>query len=129
MNETWEIRVLYDGECPLCSREIRFLERLDRGRGRIAVEDIAAPSFDAGGYGLDDAQVMARIHGALPGVVLAQQGNIRGRRPYRGDVVQIDVRKILLGAERDTQTMQTAGAATKILASFDVIGFFAPGRL
>ena len=26
MNGPWQIRVLYDGDCPLCSREIRFLE-------------------------------------------------------------------------------------------------------
>jgi predicted DCC family thiol-disulfide oxidoreductase YuxK len=62
----WQIRVLYDGECPLCSREIRMLRKRDRGRGRIDFEDIAAPGFDAGRYGLDQAGVMARIHGVLP---------------------------------------------------------------
>ena len=61
-----QIKLLYDGQCPLCSREIRFLERLDRGRGRIQFEDIAAPRFDPGVYGLDASQVMARIHGVLP---------------------------------------------------------------
>jgi predicted DCC family thiol-disulfide oxidoreductase YuxK len=62
----WEIRVLYDGECPLCAREIRMLERLDRGRGRIAFEDIAAQEFDASRYGLTFEDVMARIHALLP---------------------------------------------------------------
>jgi predicted DCC family thiol-disulfide oxidoreductase YuxK len=66
MNGPWQIRVLYDGECPLCSREIRFLERRDRGRGRIQFEDIARPDFDPAIFGLDARQVMARIHGALP---------------------------------------------------------------
>jgi len=66
MNQDWHIRVLYDGECPLCSREIRFLASRDRGRGRIQFEDISHPSFDAGRYGLDAAQVMGRIHGVLP---------------------------------------------------------------
>jgi predicted DCC family thiol-disulfide oxidoreductase YuxK len=66
MNPQWQIRVLYDGECPLCSREIRFLERLDRGRGRIEFADIAEPSFDPAAYGLDSRALMARIHGALP---------------------------------------------------------------
>jgi predicted DCC family thiol-disulfide oxidoreductase YuxK len=66
MNGSSQIRVLYDGECPLCSREIRFLERRDRGRGRIQFEDIADPSFDPGAYGLDASEMMARIHGVLP---------------------------------------------------------------
>jgi predicted DCC family thiol-disulfide oxidoreductase YuxK len=67
MSESWQVKVLYDGECPLCSREIRFLEKRDRGRGRIAFEDIAAPGFDPARYGLDAERVMARIHGVLPG--------------------------------------------------------------
>ena len=66
MKAPWQIKLLYDGDCPLCSREIRFLERRDRGRGRIQLEDIAAPAFDPGVYGLDASQVMARIHGVLP---------------------------------------------------------------
>lgn len=66
MKEPWQIRLLYDGDCPLCSREVRFLERRDRGRGRIQFEDIAGPSFDPGLYGRDAGQLMARIHGVLP---------------------------------------------------------------
>jgi predicted DCC family thiol-disulfide oxidoreductase YuxK len=64
--ETWQIRVLFDGECPLCAREIRFIEWLDRGRGRIEFEDICKPSFDPSAYGLDAVRVMARMHGVLP---------------------------------------------------------------
>lgn len=63
---SWQVKVLYDGDCPLCAREIRGLRRLDRRRGRLAFEDIAAPDFDAGRYGLDQDTVMARIHGVLP---------------------------------------------------------------
>lgn len=66
MTNPWEIRVLHDGDCPLCQREIRVLERLDRGRGGIQFEDISEASFDPGVYGLDAATVMARIHGVLP---------------------------------------------------------------
>jgi predicted DCC family thiol-disulfide oxidoreductase YuxK len=61
----WRIKVLYDGECPLCLREIRFLRGRDRD-GRIAFEDIARPDFDPTVYGLDRATLMARIHGVLP---------------------------------------------------------------
>ena len=66
MNGSSQITVLYDGDCPLCSREIRFLERRDKGRGRIQFEDIAEPSFDPGAYGLDAGKGLARIHGVLP---------------------------------------------------------------
>jgi len=63
---TWEVKILYDGDCPLCAREIRMLRRLDGGRRRIAFEDIAAPGHDAAVYGLDHATLMARIHAVLP---------------------------------------------------------------
>jgi len=61
-----EITFLHDGECPLCAREVAMLRRLDRGRGRLAFDDIAAPGFDASRYGRSQAELMARIHGVLP---------------------------------------------------------------
>jgi predicted DCC family thiol-disulfide oxidoreductase YuxK len=61
-----DFRILYDGECPLCVREISMLRRLDRGRGRLDCEDIAAPGFDAARYGRTQHELMARIHGVLP---------------------------------------------------------------
>jgi predicted DCC family thiol-disulfide oxidoreductase YuxK len=64
--DAFEIALLYDGECPLCAREIAGLRRLDRGRGRLRFVDIAAPGFDASRYGRTRAELMARIHGALP---------------------------------------------------------------
>lgn len=62
----WEIRILLDGQCPLCAKEGRLLERLDAGRGRIDLEDLSAPDFDPTVYGLDQATIEARIHGILP---------------------------------------------------------------
>lgn len=61
----FEVEVYYDGDCPLCLREIRLLQRLDR-RGRIRFTDIAAPGFDAGPTGLTWQELMDRIHGRLP---------------------------------------------------------------
>ena len=49
-----------ESECPLCAREIRVLRRLDRGRRRIDFEDMAAPAFDAGRYGLTARDVIDR---------------------------------------------------------------------
>jgi len=60
-----EITLLYDGDCPLCAREVALLRRLDR-RGRLGFEDIAAPSFDAAARGRTQTELMARIHGVLP---------------------------------------------------------------
>jgi predicted DCC family thiol-disulfide oxidoreductase YuxK len=59
--------VLIDGGCPLCRREADLLRRLDRGRGRLALEDIAAPGFDPGRYGVTMDALMGTIHGVLPG--------------------------------------------------------------
>lgn len=63
---SWDFRILYDGDCPLCVREVAMLRRLDRGRGRLDLEDIAAPAFDASRYGRTQLELMARIHGVLP---------------------------------------------------------------
>ncbi len=60
-----EVEVFFDGDCPLCVREITLLRRLDR-RGRIEFTDIAAPAFDAAEVGLSWQALMDRIHGRLP---------------------------------------------------------------
>ena len=44
---TWYVEAFYDGDCPLCVREVNLLRRLDRKRQRIRWTDIAAPDFDA----------------------------------------------------------------------------------
>jgi len=59
------VQVFFDGDCPLCMREIRMLRRRDR-HARIVFTDIAAPGFDASAYGKDRDALMARIHGRLP---------------------------------------------------------------
>lgn len=59
------VEVYYDGACPLCSREIRFLARRDRHR-RIRFTDIADPDFDAWAETGRPLEVLhARIHGRL----------------------------------------------------------------
>lgn len=54
--------VFFDGQCPLCTREIALLRRFDR-RGAIRFTDIAEPGFDARAIGVSPADLMARIHG------------------------------------------------------------------
>lgn len=62
----WDVQVFFDGDCPLCVREIGLLRRLDRGGGRIGFVDIADPAFDAAEHGLDGRDLMAEIHALLP---------------------------------------------------------------
>ena len=65
MSRGHEFEVFFDGDCPLCLREIRMLQRLDRD-GHILFTDIAAPGFDPSGTGRGWDELMARIHGRLP---------------------------------------------------------------
>ncbi len=62
----WQIRVFFDGQCPLCRREIDFLRRRDGDRARIAFEDITAIDFDPARHGIAGADLSGRIHGLLP---------------------------------------------------------------
>lgn len=55
--------IFIDGECPLCRREADLLRRLDQGRGRLVIDDLAAPGFDAGALGVTHEALMATIHG------------------------------------------------------------------
>jgi predicted DCC family thiol-disulfide oxidoreductase YuxK len=59
------VEVFYDGDCPLCMREIRMLMRKDRA-SRIEFTNIAAPTFDAAALGTTYAALMTRIRGRLP---------------------------------------------------------------
>ena len=63
--------VFYDGDCPLCMREIRTLRRLDR-HARIRFTDIAASDFDATSVGLSWTALMERIHGRMPDGTLVE---------------------------------------------------------
>lgn len=64
---TWKIKLLYDGECPLCVREVNFLQKRDAGRGLVAFVDIASEDYTAAANGgVDFATAMGRIHAVLP---------------------------------------------------------------
>lgn len=69
---SWKIKLLYDGQCPLCMREVRFLKKRDRDRGLICFVDIADDSYSPiNNAGIDYETAMGRIHAILPnGTVL-----------------------------------------------------------
>jgi predicted DCC family thiol-disulfide oxidoreductase YuxK len=64
--DAWEVEVFYDGDCPLCVREVRMLMRLDERQRRIRFTNIADPMFDPSDVGLGFDALMAHIHGRLP---------------------------------------------------------------
>lgn len=60
---TWKIKLLYDGQCPLCLREVNFLQKRDGGRGLVCFVDIADDSYRPEDHGgVDFATAMGRIH-------------------------------------------------------------------
>jgi len=76
---SWKIKLLYDGDCPLCLREVDFLRRRDGGRGLIAFVDIAAPDYDAtANAGIDFVTAMREIH-----AISADGQVIRGVEVFR----------------------------------------------
>jgi predicted DCC family thiol-disulfide oxidoreductase YuxK len=73
--ETWEFKLLYDGECP------RWLQRRNR-KGLLAFEDVSAPGFDAAQYGTTRENLLGVIHGVLPDRILVRRVEVF-RRAYR----------------------------------------------
>lgn len=46
-----DVEVFFDGQCPLCRREIDWLRRMD-SQQRIAFTDISEPTFSPSAQGL-----------------------------------------------------------------------------
>lgn len=63
--DTWQFKVLYDGECPFCRLEARWLGSWNR-RGRLVLVDIAAAGFDPDPYGVTMPELMGTLHGFFP---------------------------------------------------------------
>ena len=60
------VKVWFDGDCPLCRREIALMRRLDR-RGAIAFVDVAQGADPS--CPIDRAALLARFHAEEDGVV------------------------------------------------------------
>lgn len=61
---SWKLKLLFDGECPFCKREIAWMNQRNKN-GYLAFEDISSPDFDPSIYGLTQEAVMGVIHGIL----------------------------------------------------------------
>jgi predicted DCC family thiol-disulfide oxidoreductase YuxK len=77
----WRFKILYDGQCPLCRREARFLEKRNR-YGRLAFEDITSPDFDPAVYHTTHERLMRVIHGVFPDGRMVQKVEVF-RQAYR----------------------------------------------
>jgi predicted DCC family thiol-disulfide oxidoreductase YuxK len=61
-----QVTLLYDGECPFCLREVRFLRGRDRAQGRVQFIDIADLDYNPSSYqGITYEAAMGRIHAIL----------------------------------------------------------------
>jgi len=74
---TWSLKLLYDGACPFCRREVDFLRRRNH-RLLLRFEDISDPQFDPAKYGLTKEEVNRVLHGVRPdGAVVRGMAAIR----------------------------------------------------
>lgn len=64
MSDKQRIEVFFDGACPICSREMAMVRKLDL-KHRVDCTDIADREFDASSQGLDVDAVNRHIHGRL----------------------------------------------------------------
>ncbi|MFM7162371.1 MAG: thiol-disulfide oxidoreductase DCC family protein [Planctomycetaceae bacterium] len=78
--------IFFDGDCPLCRREMEMWQRYDRG-GRVLFTDITGAEFRPESTGLTWEQLMAELHGRLP------TGEVtRGVETFRQLLLALDFR-------------------------------------
>ncbi|XP_057442999.1 uncharacterized protein At5g50100, chloroplastic [Lotus japonicus] len=62
----WKIKILYDGDCPLCMREVNMLRERNKSYGTIKFVDIGSDDYSPEeNQGLDYETAMGRIHAVL----------------------------------------------------------------
>lgn len=61
-DKSWIFEVFYDGECPICTREIDFLKRRD-SKAQIKFTDFTDADFSPSLIGRTRQQLDAKIHG------------------------------------------------------------------
>ncbi len=59
--EPWSLTLYFDGNCPLCAREITILRR-HAAEARLLFVDIDSPEFDAKALGFTLEQMQATLH-------------------------------------------------------------------
>ncbi|PAN40649.1 hypothetical protein PAHAL_7G330800 [Panicum hallii] len=65
-SKNWRIKMLYDGDCPLCMREVNMLRERNKSYGAIKFVDISSKDYSPDdNQGLDYETAMGRIHAIL----------------------------------------------------------------
>ncbi len=59
--EPWPLTLYFDGECPLCAREIKLLRKHSTAE-RLLLVDISSAGFDAAAWGFTLEQMHASLH-------------------------------------------------------------------
>lgn len=59
--EQWPLTLYFDGECPLCAREIKFLSR-HATDARLRLVDISSDAFDAEALGFTFEHMQSSLH-------------------------------------------------------------------
>ncbi|KAJ4972695.1 hypothetical protein NE237_005869 [Protea cynaroides] len=65
-SQNWKIKMLYDGDCPLCMREVNMLKERNKLYQAIKFVDISSEQYSPDdNQGLDYKTAMGRIHAIL----------------------------------------------------------------
>ena len=64
MSISHQLEVFYDGDCPLCKREIDWLRKKDRQQ-KVLFTDLTDPGLDLNRLGRTYEELMGHIHGRL----------------------------------------------------------------
>jgi predicted DCC family thiol-disulfide oxidoreductase YuxK len=59
------LEIYFDGACPVCSREMRYLRKRDKNN-LISFIDVSAENFDPAAYNRTRDDFMKQIHARLP---------------------------------------------------------------
>lgn len=80
---SWKFKLLYDGNCPICRFDVRWMTRLDNGKGRLAFENIQDEHFDPAAYGKTLDDLMGALHGVFPDGRLTTTGAESFRQVFK----------------------------------------------
>lgn len=64
-NDTWKLKILFDGACPICSTEMKYLKKRDI-HNLIALEDITNLTLDPATYNKTKEDLNKYIHAITP---------------------------------------------------------------
>ncbi|KAK4803641.1 hypothetical protein SAY86_003458 [Trapa natans] len=85
-SQDWKIKMLYDGDCPLCMREVDMLRERNKAYGTIKFVDISTADYSPEeNQGIDFKTAMGRIHAILSdGTVMTDVEAFRKLYEYVG---------------------------------------------